>query len=118
MAITSFQQTDTTVKIFDNFYTTVLNINAAEWDTVYSYFRATSNNSEIASNFSSLLFRIAQEGEYNVLDLLETIKGTSTKLQMNEVICYYLNSFRSKVSLYGVGIVPKPNEAVQRNVVQ
>lgn len=118
MAIYSITNLDQTVKIFDNFYTTALKVSASEWDAVYSYFMGTSKNKDIAKNFASLLFRIAQEGNYNVLDLLATIKGTNTKLQTNQVICYYLNTFRPKASLYGVGIIPKPNEAVQRNVVQ
>jgi hypothetical protein len=118
MAIYSITNVDQTVRIFDNFYTTNLRVNAADWDVVYSYFFGTSKSKDTANNFASLLFRIAQEGNFNVLDLLATIKGTSTKLQTNQVICYYLNTFRTKASLYGVGIIPKPNETVQRNVVQ
>lgn len=118
MSIYSITTTDQTVKIFDNFYSTKLQVNAGDWDAVYSYFYGTSQNKTIASTFASLLFRIAQSGGYNVMDLLATIKGTNTKLQMNQVICYYLNTFRPKASLYGVGIVPRPNESVQRNVVQ
>lgn len=118
MAIYSVTNLDQTVRIFDNFYTTKLRVNASDWDVVYSYFVGTSKNKEVARNFASLLFRIAQEGNFSVLDLLATIKGTPNKLQTNQIICYYLNTFRPKASLYGVGIIPKPNEAVQRNVVQ
>lgn len=118
MAIYSVTNVDQTVRVFDNFYSTKLQVNSSDWDVVYSYFLGTSKNTDIAKNFASLLFRIAQEGNYNVLDLLATIKGTNTKLQTNQVICYYLNTFRAKSSLYGVGIIPRPNESVQRNVVQ
>lgn len=117
MALTSATYLDNTVQIFDNFYSTKLVVNASEYDVVFSFFKGTSDNDTIAGNFTSLLFRIAQEGNYNVLDLLEIIKGQPNKLQMNSVLCYYLNTFRSRAALYGVGIIPKPNEAVQRNVV-
>ena len=119
MALTSATYLDNTVNIFDKFYQTKLVVNSSEYDLVYAYFRgtATSTNNTIPANFSALLFRIAQEGNYNVLDLLEIIKGQPNKLQMNSVICYYLNTFRSRAALYGIGIIPKPNEAVQRNVV-
>lgn len=117
MAIIDTSQIDTTVRIFDNFYTTELKVSAADWDIVYSYFKGTSKNSQIANNFASLLFRIAQAGNYNVLDLLATIKGTETTLQMNKIICYYLNTFRSRASLYGIGNIPRPNQSVQRNVI-
>jgi hypothetical protein len=117
MAIFTVTNLDQTVRLFDNFYTTNLKVNPNDWDVVYSYFLNTSKNKEIANNFSSLLFRIAQEGNYNVLDLVAAIKKTNSKLQMNQVICYYLNSFIPKSTLYGVGIIPRPNESVQRNIV-
>lgn len=117
MAIFTTTSLGNTVRIFDNFYSNSLRVNAADWDVIYSFFLGNSNNKQEASNFASLLFFIAQEGEFSVLDLLATIKGKTNKLQMNQVICYYLNTFRPKTTLYGVGIIPKPNEAVQRNVV-
>lgn len=117
MVTTRNNSIDQTVLIFDSFYNIRINVNAAEYDIIYSYFKGVSENSKIAANFSSFLFRIAQDGGFNVLDLLETIKGPGNKLQMNQAICYYLNTFKSKASLYGVGNIPNPNQAVQRNVV-
>lgn len=117
MAIFNVTSLGNTVRIFDNFYSNALKVNSTDWDVVYSFFLGNSNNKLEASNFASLLFFIAQEGQFNVLDLLATIKGKTNKLQMNQVICYYLNTFRPRTTLYGIGIIPKPNEAVQRNVV-
>ena len=109
---------DKTVRIFDNFYTTKLVVNATEYDVVYSYFKGLTNNTKIAGNYTALIFRIAQEGGYNVMSLMDVIKGVDNKLQLNQVMAYYLNTFNTKNALYGVSILPKPNEAVQRNVVQ
>lgn len=117
MATTQNNSIDQTVLIFDSFYNVSITVNAAEYDVIYSYFKGVSDNSRIAANFSAFLFRIAQDGGFNVLDLLEVIKGSNNKLQMNQAICYYLNTFKSKASLYGVGNIPNPNQAVQRNVV-
>jgi hypothetical protein len=117
MTITSLQQVDQTIRIFDSFYSLKLEIPAAEYDVVFSYFKGVSATEQIASNLASILFRIAQQGNYNVQNLLSAIKGADDKLQMNSIICYYLNTYKSKASLYGVGNLPKPNEAVQRNVV-
>lgn len=108
---------DQTVRIFDNFYNTKTVVNASDWDVVFSYFKGTSDNTQIAANFASILFRIAQEADVNVLELLQMLQGQPNKIGVNKVICYYLNTFKSKASLYGVGDVPKPNEAIQRNVV-
>ena len=108
---------DRTVVIFDTFYASNLKVNAAEFDIVYGYFSSVSPSKQIAANFTSFLFRIAQESGVPVLTLLQDIQGADNKLQMNRKICYYLNSFKSKTSLYGVGAVPKPNQSVARNVV-
>jgi len=108
---------DKTVRIFDNFYTTLLTVNGSDYDVVYSFFKSVTENTKVAGNMTSMLFRIAQEGDYNVMSLLELLKGVDNKLQLNQVMAYYINTFKSKSSMYGVGILPKPNEAVQRNVV-
>ena len=117
MFTTSQDSTDKTVRIFDNFYNTQLVVNGSDYDVIFSFLKSVTANTKIAGNFTALLFRIAQEGGYNVISLLDVLKGTENNLQLNQVIAYYLNTFKSKNSLYGIGILPKPNEAVQRNVV-
>ena len=117
MFTTSQDSVDKTVRIFDNFYTTQLVVNGADYDVVYSFFKSVTENTKIAGNFTALLFRIAQEGNYNIMSLLDLLRGTENNLQLSQVMAYYLNTFKSKTSLYGVGSLPKPNEAVQRNVV-
>ena len=57
---------DTTITIFDSFYNTNLYVNGAEYDTVNSYFYGVTGNNIIAANYAAILFRIAQEGNYNV----------------------------------------------------
>lgn len=109
---------DRTILIFDNFYNTKLTINASEYDVVFSFFKSTSNNDTIAGNFTANLFRISQEADIPVLELLDQLRGLPNKLEMNKVICYFLNSFKSNTSLYGVGVVPRPNQLAARNVVQ
>lgn len=109
---------DKTVRIFDSFYATDLIVGAAQYDIVYGYFSNVCATKNVAQNFTAVLFRVAQETEIDVLTLLDQIKGTSTKLKMNQLMAYYLNSFKSKTSLYGISIIPKPNEPVQRNIVQ
>jgi hypothetical protein len=48
---------------------------------------------------------------------LDQIKGTKT-MEMNQIMAYYLNSLKSKTSLYGVAIIPRSNQPVARNIVQ
>jgi hypothetical protein len=108
---------DKTIKIFDSFYAFDAVVNGDEFDIVRGYFRSVCTTKNIADNMTVVLFRIAQETHVPVLDLLGYIKGT-TKLEMNQLICYYLNSFKSKTSLYGVSVVPLANQPAARNVVQ
>lgn len=109
---------DQTVKIYDNFYSQTLVISAPEFDIVLGYFKEVCENEKIAANFTTQLFRISQGAQIPVLTLLDYIKGTNNKLEMNQLITYYLNSFKSKTTLYGVSVVPRPNQSVARNVVQ
>ena len=108
---------DLTVKIFDDFYSFNMVVNGNEYDIVNGYFKSVCGTKVIAGNFTAFLFRISQETGIPVLDLLGQIQGTN-KLQMNQVISYYLNSFKSKTSLYGVSTVPQSNQPVARNIVQ
>jgi len=117
MFTTTQDSLDKTVRIFDNFYTTQLVVNGNEYDVVYSFFKSFTANAKIAGNYTALLFKIAQTGGYNVMSLLDALKGVDNNLQLTQVMAYYLNTFKSKNSLYGIGILPKPNEAVQRNIV-
>jgi hypothetical protein len=108
---------DQTVRIFDSFYAFDLRVNAPDFDIVFGYFASVCATKNIAGNFTAVFFRIAQETGIPVLELLNAVKGTNN-LQMNSVISYYLNSFKSKTSLYGVAITPPPNQFVARNIIQ
>lgn len=108
---------DRTVLIFDSFYAQNATVDAAKYDLVYSFFYAKNENKRIAANFAAALFRISQETGIDVVDLLNELKGTPNKLELNKTISYYLNLLKSKTSQYGVARVPVPNFPVARNVI-
>jgi hypothetical protein len=108
---------DQTVRIYDAFYSFNTIINSSEYDIVHSYFVSVCATKNIANNFTAVFFRIAQATQIPVLDLLDQIKGKK-KMEMNQIIAYYLNSFKSKTSLYGISIIPRSNQPVARNIVQ
>lgn len=109
---------DRTIKIFDQFYATDLVVNSNDYDVVRGYFLNVCATKGIANNFTALFFRIAQEAGINPIELLEIVKtGANDKLSLNKVFCYYLNTFKSKSSMYGVAVLPKPLQPVARNVV-
>jgi hypothetical protein len=109
---------DRTVQIFDSFYQTDLKVGASQFDIVHGYFTSVCGTKNIADNFTTVLFRISTQTGVDVLTLLDEIKGKNTnKLQMNQQICYWLNSLKSKTSLYGIAVIPQPVVPVARNVV-
>jgi len=121
MATITFDTTtalDRTVKIFDGFYNQEQIVNAADFDIVNGYFQSVCETIDIANNFTTLFFRIAQYNQIDVLTLLAAIQGTENNLQMNAFICYYLNGFKSKTTLYGIANIPIANQPAARNVVQ
>ncbi len=109
---------DKTVKIFDDFYNVKLVVNGDQFDIVNGYFKEVIQNDQIANNYTVFLFEISQNTGINVLDLLSYIKGLNNKLEMNKTIIYYLNTFKSKSTLYGIGFIPQANQPVARNIVQ
>ena len=116
---------ENTLEIFDNFYAQTLRVNSGDWDSVYSYFlgvlKGNSENEktkQTASQFATVLFRIAQETETDIqifMDYFTT--NVQTSLQVTTEMAFYLNLLKSKTALYGVSNVPTPNQAVQRNVI-
>jgi|APCry1669189534_1035231.scaffolds.fasta_scaffold06530_2 hypothetical protein len=125
MAITvdSVSQLDQTVRIFDSFYNNLLNVSFADYDMVYSYFSSVCGSDQVAQNYTYLFFLIAQNTGIPVFTLLAEVskgknaQGTTGLLQMNSIVCYYLNGFKAKTSLYGVSVPLQANQPAARNVV-
>jgi hypothetical protein len=109
---------DRTVRIFDSFYSSDLRVNASEFDLVYGFFSQICETKNIANNFTTVLFRISTQTGVSIETLLNELKGRNkTKLDLNKQMCYWLNSLKSKTSLYGVSVIPQPVVPVARNVV-
>lgn len=114
---TNTVSSDKTIQIFDNFYNTEVSVNASDYDVVFSFFRSISGNDTVAENFTASLFRISQSTGATVLELMNQLTGLDNTLEVTRVMCYFLNSNKSKTALYGLGVVPKPNQLAARNVV-
>jgi len=116
--VDSRNSVDKTVRIFDSFYSINMVVNPDEYDIVHGYFTSVCETKNIANNFTAVLFRISQYTGVPVLELLNSIQGANSKLEMNKVICYFLNTLKSKTALYGVSQIPRPNQPVSRNILQ
>lgn len=113
-----YEPADETVKIFDGFYNNNLVVPANQYEIIRSYFIGVCDSVDIANNYTAIIFRIAQESDVNALDLLAEIKtGTNNTIELTQIMTYYLNSFKSTTSLYGIAVVPRPIQPIARNVV-
>jgi hypothetical protein len=117
LVYTQQESLDRTVKIFDNFYNINMTVPTNQYDVVHSYFVSVCADAKTAANFTAFLFRVAQDSGIDALELLQNIKGTNNNVELSQTMAYYMNSFKSKVSLYGVAVVPRPVFPVARNVV-
>lgn len=107
---------DNSVQLFDSYYNFDIVVGGNEYELVRSYFISVNNSKTISDNFTTMLFRISNITGENVLDLLSYMQG-KTKIEASAIMIYYLNSLKSKTSLYGISVMPQPNINVQRNVV-
>lgn len=108
---------DQTVRVFDRFYDYDVNVPAAEYDIVYSYFLKEMGTKQAAGNFTVSLFRIAEETNIPPLTLLSQFEG-STGVNLDVNLAYYLNQIRSRATLLGVSAPVTPNFYAARNVIQ
>ena len=113
---------DQTVRVFDTFYDYDVDIPVGDYDMVNSYFKSVMTTKQAADNFTSSLFRVAQDTNIPPLTLLQAFQAGNTNnnpgLSLNLNMAYYLNSIRNRATLLGVGIAVAPNFYAARNVVQ
>ena len=109
-------QLDNSVRVFDQYYNFQVSVDSNHYEIVHSFFVSVTEKEDIAKNFTTMLFRIANITGENPLTLLEYLQGTS-KVQVTSLMAYYLNGLKSKTTLYGVSTTPSPNQSVQRNII-
>jgi hypothetical protein len=110
-------QTDQTVRIYDLFYNYTANIPVLEYEAVLSYFESVFKTKLAAENFSSSLFRVAEETNTSAMTLLQSFQQTGQSApEITLTLAYYLNSIRSRSTLLGLNVPTQPNYYVARNI--
>jgi len=108
---------DQTVRVFDTFYNYDVNVPAAEYDVVHSYFLQEMKTKQAAGNFTVSLFRVAEETNIPALTLLAQFQG-QVGMGLDVQMAYFLNQIRSRATLLGVSNPVTPNFYAARNVIQ
>lgn len=106
---------DQTVQIFDRFYGYQQHVPVDAYDAVLSYFRSVFKSLEAAGNFTVSVFRISQETNIPVMNLLQQFQGQSAP-EITLTLAYYLNNIRSSSTLLGLNVPTQPNFYVARNI--
>jgi len=107
---------DITVRVFDDFYNFAVEVDANTYDIVNAYMLSVFRTADAAENFTTTLFRIAQQTRVPVLDILAEIQGMDT-IQLTATLAYYLNGLRSGTTLLGINEPVTPNFYTARNVL-
>ena len=107
---------DLTVRVFDQFYDYDVNVPAAEYDVVHSYFLSVMTTRQAAGNFTVSLFKVAEDTGISPLTLLKEFQGVNG-VDLSASLAYYLNQIRSRATLLGVGTALTPNFYQARNVL-
>ena len=108
---------DLTVRVYDEFYRYDVDVPAAEYDIVYSFFRSNTDSATTAGNMTVALFQVASITKVPVMTLLDTLQG-QTGLDLTVSLAYYLNNIRSRATLLGVNAQTAPNFYAARSVLQ
>lgn len=109
---------DQTVRVYDQFYSFDITVPADEYDIVYSFFLREMTTPRAAGNFTVSLFRVAQETQIPVLNLLQGFQGGNNGMNLNVSLAYYLNMIRDRATLLGVGTPVTPNFYPSQAVLQ
>lgn len=107
---------DLSVRVYDDFYGFNVEVDANTYDVVFSYFKTLFTDQDAAGNFTISLFRIAQQTNVPVLEILSSFENM-TQLQVTAQLAYYLNALRSSSTLLGINSAVTPNQFAARNVL-
>jgi hypothetical protein len=89
-----------------------------EYDVVYTFFLARTNNDEqTARSFADIIFQVAAITDESAMTLLDKFNNLDDRETL-VLVSYYLNIVKSASALVGVGTVLRPSFYAFRNVVQ
>jgi hypothetical protein len=109
-------KTDTTVRVFDDFYGRELVIDSNVYDNVLSFFTSIFADKTAAENFTLSVFKISEDSGTPVETLLDEL-SSQNQVQITATLAYYLNNQRSNTTLLGITNTATPNQYVARNIL-
>ena len=105
-----------TIKVFDTYSVSPLNVDATTYDAMTGFFTNRGWGEDAARSTAYIILKQALLDGYNPFELLETLKGlndTEISSLINEIINYN----RYKTSSLGTASPFQPSEEVIRNIL-
>lgn len=106
---------DNSARIQDTFRGFSVNVDANQYDRVFSFFKKRFQADTPAASFTAELFRVADVNQRSVDSLLNEFENSSDK-QIPVLLAYYLNTIRNKSTYLGVSARLVPPVGVARNI--
>lgn len=102
---------------FNNFYSSQTPISGPQYDAVFTFFLArTNNNKEAARSLAGSLLEITYELGINPLDVLDDFKKYNQNESFRTALIALFNSSRRNTSKIGFASNPSPTPLVLRNI--
>ena len=105
-----------TVQVLDTYAQAPLNIDAATYDAMSSFFVTRGFGEDAARSMSYIIIKQSILDNYNPFQLIETLRGLSD-VEISNLITEILNYNRFKTSSLGTASPFTPSEEVARNIV-
>jgi hypothetical protein len=108
--------TNATVQAFDNYYVKPIQLNAGTFDAIRGFFNGKGFDSVSSETITTAIMKQAQLGNYNPMQVLDSLKGQSD-LALSNLVAEIMNYSRFKTSLLGSAVSASPYTAVTRNIL-
>ena len=105
-----------TLKIFDAYTTTPVNVDAGTYDAVTGFFTSRGFGDDSARSMAYAIIKQAISENHSPFQYVDTLKGVDD-LTLSNVVTQLLNSSRYKTSSLGTANPFAPLEEVARNIV-
>lgn len=105
-----------TIRVFDTYSVSPLNIDASTYDAMIGFFVSRGFGEDSANSMSYIVIKQAMLDNYNPFELVETLSGLN-EVELSNLITEILNYNRFKTSNLGTASPFQPSEEVIRNIV-
>ena len=113
---TSKSSSDATVAVFDKFFQSPVEINAATLDAMTGFFQSKGFELVAAESTAVVIITQAKKDNLNPMEILDTLSGLTT-VDISALVAEILNYNRYKTSSLGISQSISPIELVTRNIL-